>query len=111
MEVGVDVARDAADGGATPRWYFSPEQRDSVEDGCPNAALLDTKPSSSRARRSSRTAWTGRVRSAPATPCSRPSDCAGRNERLYCTIRAGTTDRRYELPVRRLSSNSSLVGP
>lgn len=23
------------------RWYFSPEQRDSIEDGCPNAALLD----------------------------------------------------------------------
>ncbi|WP_369230600.1 TetR/AcrR family transcriptional regulator [Streptomyces sp. R21] len=23
------------------RWYFSTEQRDSVEDGCPNAALLD----------------------------------------------------------------------
>ncbi|WP_405624040.1 TetR/AcrR family transcriptional regulator [Streptomyces sp. NBC_00076] len=22
-------------------WYFSPEQRDSIEDGCPNAALLD----------------------------------------------------------------------
>lgn len=23
------------------RWYFSTEQRDSIEDGCPNAALLD----------------------------------------------------------------------
>ena len=23
------------------RWYFSPEQRDSTEDGCPNAALLE----------------------------------------------------------------------
>ncbi|MGW6927481.1 TetR/AcrR family transcriptional regulator [Streptomyces sp. NPDC054950] len=23
------------------RWYFSAEQRDNVEDGCPNAALLD----------------------------------------------------------------------
>ena len=23
------------------RWYFSPEQRDTIEDGCPNAALLD----------------------------------------------------------------------
>jgi AcrR family transcriptional regulator len=23
------------------RWYFSPEQRDNIEDGCPNAALLD----------------------------------------------------------------------
>ncbi|WP_406118992.1 TetR/AcrR family transcriptional regulator [Streptomyces sp. NBC_00989] len=23
------------------RWYFSTEQRDNVEDGCPNAALLD----------------------------------------------------------------------
>ncbi|MFI1359824.1 TetR/AcrR family transcriptional regulator [Streptomyces sp. NPDC020898] len=23
------------------RWYFSPEQRDSIDDGCPNAALLD----------------------------------------------------------------------
>jgi AcrR family transcriptional regulator len=23
------------------RWYFSPQQRDSTEDGCPNAALLD----------------------------------------------------------------------
>lgn len=23
------------------RWYFSTEQRDNIEDGCPNAALLD----------------------------------------------------------------------
>lgn len=23
------------------RWYFSPEQRDTIDDGCPNAALLD----------------------------------------------------------------------
>ncbi|MDQ0604548.1 TetR/AcrR family transcriptional repressor of nem operon [Streptomyces canus] len=23
------------------RWYFSPQQRDNIEDGCPNAALLD----------------------------------------------------------------------
>src|SRR4051812_44981114 len=23
------------------RWYFSPEQRDNIEDGCPNAALLE----------------------------------------------------------------------
>ncbi|MEU5891838.1 TetR/AcrR family transcriptional regulator [Streptomyces sp. NPDC047461] len=39
------VATQAAPGRAgleqIIRWYFSPEQRDSIQDGCPNAALLD----------------------------------------------------------------------
>lgn len=40
-----NIAAQAAPGRAgleqMIRWYFSPEQRDSIEDGCPNAALLD----------------------------------------------------------------------
>ncbi|MFI7406027.1 hypothetical protein ACIBW9_37115 [Streptomyces sp. NPDC049541] len=44
------------------RWYFSPEQRDNIEDGCPNAALLDeiarsTDPTLQAYTRGRRSGW------------------------------------------------------